>query len=210
MNKHNFKKYTILFLIIFLIFNFVYFISDSYQKKEEITTTITNLNTAWHEKDFDTLKDISKNDSRIYQFQTGFENNKIIKEELDKHIYENTEIKINKISSKYHNKKTTGKAKVVVTTYNNLEVLDICIKTLVNQENQINYNYNHKDWIQKNSNLLKDKMTKIEKSYSKIVLVNLVYNSELNKWEIPFENNYDFYNILSGNMIELNQKLKSI
>lgn len=206
MNRQILIKKVLIYTFFFsLIFTCVFFIKDNIKKQEQVKDTIATLFDDWKEHDKDAIYEIS-NEKESFEYVTGFENNEVITEIIEKHIYEGPEYTLDDIVIEgIGHKNAKASAQINLTTYNNMEVLDTIINELLNDNTKVTKDYEHKEFVEHNQDSIKQATKNIKKESKKTVIIYL--ECENNKWTIPYENNVDFYDALSGGMISFSQSV---
>lgn len=202
------KKPVLYFCCSFLFLSLVHTfkVNQSYKMlaEEQIKETVE----LWKEKDLLKVSEIAKIEESSFEIKTGFEEITELQEVLDEYIYESVDYKINAVSVNSANEDTPiVKAKVTITNYNNLEVLKTVINQLIQTDIKVDINYNFNDFIKDNIESIKKACQSIKKDYEKVVIVNFTYD---NQFYLHFEDNKEFYNALSGNMLKFKEEVKEI
>lgn len=192
------------FLFLSLIHTFK--VNQSYKMlaEEQVKKTVE----LWIEKDLPKVSEIAKTKDSSFDIKTGFEEITELQEILDGYIYESVDYKINAVSVNSSNEDSPiVKAKVTITNYNNLEVLKTVINQLIQTDIKVDINYNFNDFIKENIDSIKKACQSIKKDYEKVVIINFTYDKQ---FYLPLEDNNDFYNALSGNMLKFKKEVKEI
>lgn len=206
MNKKEIIKKIIIFTFFFsLIFFVVYMTKDNIKKHEQINETIETLFKNWHESDMEqvyAIANVNEDEQQVFSFTTGFENNEVITDIVNQHVYEGPEYSVNDIVIEgIGKKKAEASVAIEVKTYNNLEILDVIIQELLNDNTKVTKDYQQDEFIKNNEKNITDAVSSIEKNSIKTLAIYMQYQD--GKWNIPYENNVDFYNALMGGMISL-------
>lgn len=200
MNKHYIIKKLFIYTFFFsLIFTCVYFIKDNVTKQNEVKETIASLFNVWNEQDKDAIYEIS-NEKEAFEYVTGFENNEVITDIIETHIYEGPEYTFDDIVIEgIGHRNAKASAQINLTTYNNMEVLNTIINELLNDNSKVTKDYKHEEFVAHNQDSIKEATKNIKKESKKTVIIYL--ECEDGKWSIPYRNNIEFYDALSGGMI---------
>lgn len=210
------KKRVMLFLIVFAIcftsLTIIYTFKDNLRKTDLAKQTIEILVDSWKKQDMDKVSLLAGEESTFLNVQTGFEKYEDINTILNEHIYNEVECEIKDIHINMWNLKEeqTGQVKLVIKTYNNLEVLDCVIKSLVTANSKVDKDYTHTEFIKENISRIKKEISEIQKEYSKIVIVSMKYDEIESKWTVPYKDNEDFYIALSGDILLMKEKINLI
>ena len=207
----NYRKIAKMMLSVFMCFLLLLVIGmlkDNYRQRTQIHERIECLFTAWNSRNFQEIGEISQATPESFIIETGFENNQDIHNIIEEHIYRDVVYQIQTTTvDNWSSRIPYSKAKITVTTYNNLEILDKIIEQLVNDDTQIDINYNHEEFLTRNIEKIKSAVNKIERNYQKTFIVEFHYDDKSQQWFIPFDKNKEFYNAVSGNMIEFNENV---
>lgn len=193
------------FCSVLLIFSVVYYIKDNIRKRDEVTHIIHDLMTSWNNQDMERVSMISQKNEFV--FTTGFENNIDISKIINNHIF--GEVEYDLLSMKIvglGQDNSLAQATIHLKTYNNLEVLDTIIEQLLKDTSEVTMEYNHEDFINQNIESIKEAVQGIQKDSEKTVIIYLEQKEK--QWIIPYENNEEFYNSLSGNLITFNKEVE--
>lgn len=200
----NLIIYTFFFV---LIFTSVYFIKDNVKKQNEVKETIQILFKDWNNQDMESIYKVS-GEKESFQYSTGFEDNAVITEIMEKHIYEGPEYQLQDLEIEGIGKKDAkASATIDLTTYNNLEVLDTVINQLLNDNSKITKDYEHEDFVKSNEDGILEATKDIKKSSQKTLIIYLECKG--NKWSIPYSHNKDFYDALTGGMITFTESVNT-
>lgn len=209
LNKHSIKNLIIYMFFFSLIFSAVYFIKDNIKKQEEVKNTIQTLFKDWNGQNMEGIYNIS-NEEKAFHYSTGFEDNEVINEIVEKHIYEGPEYELlDKTMAIEGIGKKDAKASVTINlkTYNNLEVLDTIIAQLLNDDSKITKDYEHEEFVKSNESSIKDATKDIKKTSQKTLIIYLECND--GKWTIPYAHNIELYNAMSGGIITFSQSVNT-
>lgn len=205
------KKIIIYTFFFTLIFSTVYFIKDNVEKQKEIKETIAFLFDNWHSQNMEGIYNISKTkaEDNIFQYKTGFEENEVISDIINKHIYEGPEYDLDRDIVIDGIGKKDAKASVTISmhTYNNLEVIDTVIETLLNDNSKITKDYQHDKFVESNEDSILKATQEVEKTSQKKMIIYM--ECEDNEWTIPYQNNKNFYDAMSGGMITFSESVNT-
>lgn len=192
----------------FLLLTGVSITKENYIFRKNINKTLNTLEKSWNNQDLEKVSSIAETTKESFIIETGFENNDDIQYILHSHLY-NVEFQNVYLSIDNRSKsEPVAKAKIKLTTYDNLEVLNMIIMQLINDDSEIDRNYNQEDFIARNIDKIKKAVENIKKDYIKTILVTFKYDKLSHRWSIPFETNKDFYNAMSGNMISFHEEVE--
>lgn len=207
----NYKKIAKMLMSVFMCFALLLVIGvlkDNYRQRIQIQAKVESLFIAWNNKNIEEIAEISQTAPERFIIETGFENNQDIHNIIEEHIYGNVSYQIQTMTvDNWSSHIPYSKAKITVTTYNNLEILDKIIEQLVNDDTQIDINYNHEEFLTRNIEKIKSAVHTIKRNYQKTFIVEFYYDDKKQQWFIPFDENEEFYNAVSGNMIDFNENV---
>ena len=197
------QKTIIVFSIIFISLSMLWLMKDYSQHYEMAKEEIQTLFNEWHEGNIDTVGDIARIKEEELTIQTGFENYEDIQNIIHEKIYTGPEYQLNQLTIKKENQQYIADGKIIINTYDNLKIMNAIIEILLQDNSSIEMNYSQDDFINQNIDNIKNEINKYTKDFSKIVIVHMEYDENTKKWYIPFDKNNEFYNAISGNMIQL-------
>lgn len=207
-NSSQIKKGICIFLGCFLILNSISLIKDNYEYRRQIHNELNTLTELWNKKDISQVSQIAKTSPESFLIETGFENTEDIYKIIETHIFGEVEFQESNLTIDNWSLETpVAKGKIVVCTYDNLAILNEVIEQLVNDDTEIDMNYNHEDFVKRNLVSIQEAIKDTKKDYIKTIIVTFDYDKENDKWFIPFESNKEFYNAISGNMISFNEEV---
>lgn len=208
VKKVDIKRGIIICFSCFLLLTGISLSKENYVFRNDINQTLKTLEKSWNNQDLEKVSSIAETTKESFIIETGFENNDDIQDIIQAHLYsvefQNVYLSIDNWSKS----EPVAKAKIKLTTYDNLEVLNVIIMQLINDDSEIDRNYNHNDFVARNIDKIKSAVEDIKKDYIKTILVTFKYDSFSKNWSIPFETNKDFYNAMSGNMISFHEEVE--
>ena len=92
-------------------------------------------------------------------------------------------------------------------TYNNLEVIDTVIETLLNDNSKITKDYQHDKFVESNEDSILKATQEVEKTSQKKMIIYM--ECEDNEWTSPYQNNKNFYDAMSGGMITFSESVNT-
>lgn len=203
IRKHKYTFYISL-LLFFIVFGVVYTcriydlrVESAKQKAEQVIEK-------WNQEDIEWLADTFQTENNQLEINTGFQQESI-KQVFNDIVYNSTGI-IKNVEITHNNNQVKAKVRIMIETYDSMELMKTLLSSMVNDTSKITYNYTEDDFVNKHAKKLKENLNDFSRDFMDVQFLLMTLNPDTQQWEMNFEENKEFFNSLSGNMFSYMQK----
>lgn len=190
-------------LVFFIIFSAVYACQIHYLRVESATQTAEQVIEKWNQKDIQWLAKSFQTDKGRLEVDTGFQQESI--QELFEEVVYNSSGVIKDIEI-ISGKQVKAKVRIMIETYDSMELMKTLLSHMVNDTSQITYNYTEDDFVNKHAQNMRKELKDFPRDYMDVQFLLMTLNPITQQWEMDFDENKEFFNSMSGNMFSYMEK----
>lgn len=200
------QAFCISLLLFFVTFGVVYTCQIHNLRVETATFKAEQVIEKWNQKDFQWLANNFRVEKSQLEIDTGFQQESI-KQVFDDIVYNSTGV-IKNVEVIHHNNQVKAKVRIMIETYDSMELMKTLLSNMVNDTSKITYKYTEDNFVNKHAKKLKEELKGFPRDFMDVQFLLMTLNPQTQQWEMNFEDNKEFFNSLSGNMFSYMQKMK--